>query len=39
MDKKLKTAIYCRVSTKDQEKEGASLRTQLNLNYCQEVTL
>ncbi len=33
-----KTAIYCRVSTDDQEKEGTSLQTQLDacLKYCQE---
>ena len=32
------TAIYCRVSTEDQEKEGTSLQTQLEacLNYCQD---
>jgi len=31
-------AIYCRVSTEDQEKEGTSLQTQLEacLNYCQD---
>jgi len=30
-------AIYCRVSTEDQEREGTSLQTQLEacLNYCQ----
>ncbi len=30
-------AIYCRVSTDDQEKEGTSLKTQMQacLNYCQ----
>ncbi len=30
-------AVYCRVSTEDQEKEGTSLQTQLEacLNYCQ----
>jgi len=30
-------AVYCRVSTEDQEKEGTSLHTQLEacLNYCQ----
>ena len=34
----LKTAIYCRVSTDDQEKEGTSLQTQLEscLKYCEE---
>lgn len=35
---RMKTAaIYCRVSTEDQEKEGTSLQTQLEacLNYCQ----
>ena len=35
----MRAAIYYRVSTEDQEKEGTSLQTQLNLNYCQEVTL
>jgi site-specific DNA recombinase len=32
-----KAAIYCRVSTEDQEKEGTSLQTQLEacLDYCQ----
>jgi site-specific DNA recombinase len=32
------TAIYCRVSTEDQEREGTSLQTQLEacLNYCQD---
>ncbi len=31
-------AIYCRVSTEDQEREGTSLQTQLEacLNYCRE---
>ena len=31
-------AIYCRVSTEDQEKEGTSLQTQLEacLDYCQQ---
>ena len=31
-------AVYCRVSTEDQEKEGTSLQTQLEacLNYCQD---
>jgi len=34
----MKTAIYCRVSTDDQDKEGTSLQTQLDacLKYCQE---
>ena len=34
----MKTAIYCRVSTDDQEKEGTSLKTQLEacLKYCQD---
>ena len=34
----MKTAIYCRVSTDDQEKEGTSLQTQRNacLAYCQQ---
>jgi len=34
----MKAAIYCRVSTDDQEKEGTSLKTQLEacLKYCQE---
>ena len=33
----MKAAIYCRVSTDDQEKEGTSLQTQLEacLKYCQ----
>lgn len=33
----MKAAIYCRVSTEDQEREGTSLQTQLEacLNYCQ----
>ena len=33
----MKAAIYCRVSTEDQEKEGTSLQTQLEAcrNYCQ----
>lgn len=33
----MKAAIYCRVSTDDQEKEGSSLQTQLENchNYCQ----
>ena len=33
----MKAAIYCRVSTEDQEKEGTSLQTQLEacLDYCQ----
>ncbi len=34
----MKAAIYCRVSTDDQEKEGTSLQTQMQscLNYCRE---
>jgi site-specific DNA recombinase len=34
----VRAAIYCRVSTDDQEKEGTSLQTQLEacLKYCQE---
>lgn len=34
----MKAAIYCRVSTEDQEKEGTSLQTQLEAcrNYCQD---
>ncbi len=34
----MKAAIYCRVSTEDQEREGTSLQTQLEacLNYCQD---
>jgi len=34
----MRTAIYCRVSTEDQEKEGTNLQTQLEacLRYCQE---
>lgn len=34
----MRAAIYCRVSTDDQEKEGTSLQTQLEacLKYCQE---
>ena len=34
----MNAAIYCRVSTDDQEKEGTSLKTQLDacLTYCQE---
>jgi len=34
----MKAAIYCRVSTEDQEKEGTSPQTQLEacLNYCQD---
>ena len=34
----MKAAIYCRVSTEDQEREGTSLQTQLEscLKYCQE---
>jgi site-specific DNA recombinase len=33
----MKAAIYCRVSTEDQEREGTSLQTQLEacLRYCQ----
>lgn len=33
----MKVAIYCRVSTEDQEREGTSLQTQLEagLSYCQ----
>ena len=33
-----KAAIYCRVSTEDQEREGTSLQTQLEacLKYCQD---
>ncbi|GAG91185.1 unnamed protein product, partial [marine sediment metagenome] len=33
----MQAAIYCRVSTDDQEREGTSLQTQLEacLNYCQ----
>jgi len=33
-----RAAIYCRVSTEDQEREGSSLRTQLeaSLQYCRE---
>jgi len=33
----MRIAIYCRVSTEDQEREGTSLQTQLEacLNYCQ----
>ncbi len=33
-----KAAIYCRVSTEDQEKEGTSLQTQLEAcrNYCRD---
>jgi site-specific DNA recombinase len=33
-----KAAIYCRVSTEDQEREGTSLQTQLEacLQYCQD---
>jgi site-specific DNA recombinase len=35
----MKAAIYCRVSTDDQDKEGTSLQTQLEacLKYCQEL--
>ncbi len=34
----MRAAIYCRVSTDDQEKEGTSLKTQLEacLTYCQQ---
>ncbi len=34
----MKAAIYCRVSTEDQEREGTSLQTQLEacLTYCQQ---
>ncbi|MBA7560944.1 MAG: hypothetical protein GH159_00135 [Dehalococcoidia bacterium] len=34
----MNAAIYCRVSTEDQEKEGTSLQTQLEacLDYCQQ---
>jgi len=34
----MKTAIYCRVSTDNQEREGTSLQTQLEncLTYCQD---
>jgi site-specific DNA recombinase len=34
----VKAAIYCRVSTDDQEREGTSLKTQMEscLNYCHE---
>ena len=34
----MRAAIYCRVSTEDQEKEGTSLQTQLEAcrNYCQD---
>jgi site-specific DNA recombinase len=33
----MKAAIYCRVSTEDQEREGTSLQTQLEacLAYCE----
>ena len=33
-----RAAIYCRVSTEDQEREGTSLQTQLEacLAYCQQ---
>ena len=36
--KAMKASIYCRVSTDDQEKEGTSLKTQMEscLNYCKE---
>ena len=34
----MRAAIYCRVSTEDQEREGTSLQTQLEacLNYCRD---
>ena len=34
----MRTAIYCRVSTEDQEREGTSLQTQLEacLAYCEQ---
>jgi len=34
----MRAAIYCRVSTEDQEREGTSLQTQLKgcLDYCQD---
>ena len=34
----MRAAIYCRVSTEDQEREGTSLQTQLEacLKYCQD---
>ncbi len=34
----MKAAIYCRVSTEDQEREGTSLQTQLEacLAYCEQ---
>ena len=34
----MNAAVYCRVSTDDQEKEGTSLKTQLDacLSYCQQ---
>ena len=34
----MKTAIYCRVSTDNQEREGTSLQTQLEncLKYCED---
>jgi len=34
----MKAAIYCRVSTDDQEKEGTSLKTQMDacLEYCRQ---
>jgi site-specific DNA recombinase len=37
MEGRMKAAIYCRVSTDNQEKEGTSLQTQLEncLTYCQ----
>ena len=36
-DETMKAAIYCRVSTEDQEREGTSLQTQLEAcrDYCQ----
>ena len=38
MEKQMRSAIYCRVSTDDQDKEGTSLQTQLDacLKYCQD---
>jgi len=34
----MRAAIYCRVSTEDQEREGTSLQTQIEAcrNYCQD---
>jgi len=34
----MKAAIYCRVSTEDQEREGTSLQTQMEacLKYCHD---